>query len=712
MDPTGGGQPPDHPMGGPDPPDSGGRKSPTRFTAQQKGKQRADRSIRNRFTEDEARALLAFPPPPPEGGIAEPHAAWVAHPGYRCVMCTNPSCETCPAYGQHRMQGYMDGSMSMVDRRLAAVLYPEVPQYAARMYDSWRVIDEMSREGRERMEADVRYYRDRLDEARDDIRDLRRRLDETEDRCEVRRKIRPEAHKEVHNESVVEGSNRDTRPVNDEYYDLEPDYGDESSDDFPSLPPSAAVAETSFAAVAATAPHSLVPQREIRPQIDRDGLPISRSGWEQIYDAAQIPGSHEAVDKCKAVTTAANRARQERRELTSAQRIALNQWRVPQWLRDEERRASGRAAAAVANNPGYVTHPALSAARANPQIPISITPLSATVEGMPNIRRPGMGPPQSTDPPEKWAVYYHYERRVHAPPAGISDPLNLRQVRGWRTMRVLSPNENSAGASFSRQRTLFHQRFCELLAVPGLYRRILLREHISVTPIANFRPLGGSIDNLTVEAVARHLAECGFSFAWADDCWDFAQAWVTDSRNDGRDLSTVREHLAALDTNLRPAGHPHEPARLVDYMALRPPLCPPSPQAGRPSRREAGLRGNKKRPARSDDTATPFRPRSFMRAQPSPPPTAGPSSTGMINPIPPFTVNAPVIVSTQPPPEPPAPFPGGPTVSLGGIITAPAYFPHHPSRGETTSTSSAAASEIAPSEVPSSVPDEDETMDP
>ncbi|KAF4605654.1 hypothetical protein EYR40_004442 [Pleurotus pulmonarius] len=323
-----------------------------------------------------------------------------------------------------------------------------------------------------------------------------------------------------------------------------------------------------------------------------------------------------------------------------------------------------------------------------------------------------MGPPQSHDPPERWAAYYHYERRVHAPPAGISDPLNLRQVRGWRAMRALSPNENSAGASFSRQRTLFHQRFCELLAVPGLYRRTLLRESISITPTVNFRPLSGSIDNLTVEAVARHLAECGFSHAWADDCWDFAQAWVLDSRNNGRDLSTVREHLDALDASQRPAGHPHEPARLVDFMALRPPLCPPSPSAGRPSRREAGLRGNKKRPARVDDNAAamPFRAPTGARA--SPPPIAGPSSTGLVNPIPPFTVNVPLVTTTQPPPDAPAPFPGGPTVSLGGIITAPAYFLHHPPRGETTSASSAAPSEIALSEVPSSVPDEDEIMDP
>ncbi len=668
--------------------------------------------MRDKFTEDEARALSAFPPPPPEGGIVDPHAAWVVHPGYRCVMCTNPSCEICPAYGQHRMQGYLDGSIPMADRRLAAVLHPEMPQYAARMYDSWRVIDEMSREGRERLEADVRYYRSRLDEARDDIRDLRRRLNETEDRREVRRKVRPEAHKNAHNDSGVESSNRDNRPIENEYYDIEPDYGDESSDDFPPLPASAPTAEPSFAAVTAAAPHSLVSQREIRPQMDRDGLPISRGGWEQIFNAAQTPGNHEAVDKCKAVTTAANRARQERRELTSAQRSALNQWRVPQWVRDEDRRNSGRATNMSAGTSGYLTHPALVAARANPQTPISITPLSATVEDMPNIRRPGMGPPQSNDPPERWAAYYHYERRVHAPPAGISDPLNLRQVRGWRAMRALSPNESSAGASFNRQRTLFHHRFCELLAVPGLYRSTLLRESINITPTVNFRPLSGSIDNLTVETVARHLAGCGFSYAWADDCWDFAQAWVTDTRNDGRDLSTVREHLNALDASQHPAGHPHEPARLVDFMALRPPLCPPSPSAGRPSRREAGLRGNKKRPARFDDDATSSPPRAFTRTRLSPPPVAGSSSTGLANPIPPFTVQAPVVATMQPPPEPPAPFPGGPTVSLGGIITAPAYFPHHPVRGDTTSASSATPSEIAPSEVPSSVPDEDEIMDP
>ncbi len=143
--------------------------------------------------------------------------------------------------------------------------------------------------------------------------------------------------------------------------------------------------------------------------------------------------------------------------------------------------------------------------------------------------------------------------------------------------------------------------------------------------------------------MARHLAECGFLYAWADDCWDFAQAWVTDARNNGRDLSTVREHLDALDVSQHPAGHPHEPGRLVDFMSL---------------------------------------------------------------------LNAPVVTTTQPPPDTPAPFLGGPTVSLGGIITAPACFPHHPPRGETTSALSAAPSEIAPSEVPSSMPDGDEIMDP
>ncbi|KAF4565692.1 hypothetical protein EYR40_002237 [Pleurotus pulmonarius] len=386
----------------------------------------------------------------------------------------------------------------------------------------------------------------------------------------------------------------------------------------------------------------------------------------------------------------------------SAQQISLNQWRVHQWLRDKERWAPRRATAAVASNPVYVTHPALAAACANPQIPISITPLSATVEGMPNIQRPGMGPPQSND-------YYHYKQRVHAPPAGISDLLNLRQVRGWCTMRVLSPNESLAGTSFSRQHTLFHQHFCELLAVPGLYRRILLQESISITPVANFRPLGGWIDNLTVEAVARHLAECVFSYAWADDCWDFAQAWVTDSHNDGHDLSTVCEHLGALDVNLRPAGHPHEPAWLVDFIALRPPLCPPSLNAGRPSRRETGLQGSKKRPARNDDAAALYQPRALTGVQRSSLPTAGPSSPGLTNPIPPFMVDTPVVTSTQPPPEPPTPFPGSLTVSLGGIITAPTYFPHHLPHEDTTSTST---SELAPSEVPSSVPDEDEIMDP
>ncbi|KAF4565466.1 hypothetical protein EYR36_002037 [Pleurotus pulmonarius] len=706
MNPAGGRQPPDHPMGGSNPPGQGGNKSPARLTAQQKGKQRADRSIRDRFTEDEVRALSAFPPPPPESGSVSPHSAWVAHPGYRCVLCTDATCQICPAYGQHRMQGYMDGSLALADRTLASVLNPELTQYASRMYDSWRVADEISREGRDRLEADIRYYRNRLDEAHDDIRDLRRRLDETEDRREVRRKIRPDYRRDDHNENVVESRDKAEAPIEEEYYDVEPDYGDELSDDFPPLP---APTGNPVAATAATSSHSLVGQRESQPQADRDGLPISRDAWEQLVYRAQTPGNHDAVDKCKAVATAANRARQERRALTSAQRSALSNWRVPHWVRDEERRGTSRPSPLAMGGTGIPTHPALVAARANPQVPISITPLSATVENQVNIRRPGMGPPQSTDPPEKWAVYYHYERRVHPPPAGISDPLNLRQVRGWRAMCALSPNEASAGASFNRQRTLFHQRFCELLAVPGLYSSTLENNGITVTPVVDFHPMGGSIDNLTVDAVARHLASCGFSRAWADDCWDFAQSWVTDPRNDGRDLSTVREHLASLDEASCPQCHPHEPARLVDFMALRPPMCPPSPAAGRPSRREAGLRSNRRRP--TDDSTTASHASLVGPSSAAPGPIAGPSSTGLAHLMPPFTVDVPSSTTASPPPTTSTIIPGGPTVSLGGLITAPAYFPRRSSHGDSTGTSSLAPSEVTPSDVPSSSLDEDADMD-
>lgn len=620
------------------------------------------------------------------------------------MLCTDPTCQICPAYGQHRMQGYMDGSVAMADRMLAPALHPELAQYAARMYDSWRVADEISREGRDRLEADVRYYRNRLDEAHDDIRDLRRRLDETEDRREVRRKIRTEPLRDSHNESVVEGRDRAKAAIEEEYYDVEPDYGDDSSDDYPSLP---APTGSSTAATTATSSHSLVNQRE--SQTDRDGLPISRDAWERLVYRAQTPGNHDAVDKCKAVATAANRARQERRALTSAQRSALSNWRVPHWVRDEERRGPNRPSPMVTGTTGLSIHPALAAARANPQVPISITPLSATVESQVNIRRPGMGPPQSTDPPEQWAAYYHYERRVHPPPAGIADPLNLRQVRGWRAMRALSPNENSAGASFNRQRTLFHQRFCELLAVPGLYAATLDSNNITVTPVVDFHPMGGSIDNLTVEAVARHLASCGFSRAWADDCWDFAQSWVTDARNDGRDLSTVREHLASMDEGSRPPSHPHEPTQLVDFMALRPPMCPPSPAAGRPSRREAGLRSNRRPPPdyRASATTIPLAGPSSSASGPA----AGPAATGLAHPMPPFTVDVPSSTTASPPPTTSTIIPGGPTVSLGGLITAPAYFPRRSSHGASTGPSSAAPSDVTTSEVPSSAFDEDADME-
>ncbi|KAF4574702.1 hypothetical protein EYR36_006052 [Pleurotus pulmonarius] len=713
-------------MGGPDPPGtSGGGNSPARLTARQKGKQRDDRAFRDKLTDDEVRQLSSFPPPPPVDGPSDATCSWVAHPGYRCVVCTDPACSTCLAYGQHRMHGYMDPDMGIIDRRMAALLHPELPRYAERMYNSWRVMEEISREGRGRLEDDVRYYRDQLDEAHDEIRDLRRQLDEMDDRRDVRRKIRNPTTGETSTMKIVEEKNEEPLP---HYYDSEPDYGDAYSDDekFPPLPASSS-ASRSFAAAAATSSHSLVNQREARPQFDEAGIPITRSAWEQTNRLAHIPGNRDALNACKALATAANRARNERRQMTTAQQIALSEWRVPAWAKEEQRSRSSRTGSdrtqPVAGAP---PHPALAAARANPQVPISINPppLPVAVESTVNIRRPGMGPPQSEDPPNRWAAYYHYERRVHRPPAGIQDPLNLRQVRGWRVMRMLSPTDQSAGASFGRQRTLFNQRFCELLAVPGQYRSIVVRDHLSIANVGNFHPLGGSIDNLTIEMVARHLADCGFSYAWANDCWDFAQAWVTDGRNDGRDLAASRQALGALPPDAVPPSLPHEPDALVDFMSLRPPGCPPSPAAGRPSRREMGLRSNRGRTTRAGGPASPHQgpappvPNSGQTAGESQPIVVNRAPTGVVNPVPPFTVNLPANAagsSSGAPRAEPLITPGGPTISLGGLVTAPAYFntgSTSSSHGSNAAGSSAAPSEPSVSGTPSVITDDvDEDMD-
>ncbi|KAF4583480.1 hypothetical protein EYR38_002231 [Pleurotus pulmonarius] len=695
-------------MGGPENPDDpSGRKSPARLTARQKGKQRAERAVRDKLTDDEIRQLSSFPPPPPVDGTQGAPTNWVAHPGYRCVVCTDPDCATCLAYGQHRMQGYMDPEMGSIDHRMAAILHPELPRYAQRMYDSWRVIEETAREGRGRLEDDVRYYRNQLDDAHDEIRDLRRRIEEMDDRREVRRKVRNPATGETSTMRVVEERVEEPLP---HYYDSEPDYGDADSDEERAPPRHSSTVAGSSAPAAATSAHNLAQQRENRGQFDEAGLPITRSAWEHTNRLAHIPGNRDAVNTCKALATAANRARVERRPLNTAQQIALSEWRVPMWAKDEMRsrppRVGGEQASAMAGVPPPA---ALVAARANPQIPISINPppLPPAGETTFNIRRPGMGPPQSDDPPNRWAAYYHYERRVHRPPAGIQDPLNLRQVRGWRVMRMLSPTEQSAGASFGRQRTLFNQRFCELLAVPGQYRRIVARDGLAIANVGNFHQFGGSLDNLTIDMVARHLAECGFSYAWANDCWDFAQAWVTDDRNNGRDLAAVRQAVSSLQDDAHPPSLPHEPDVLVDFMSLRPPRCPPSPAAGRPSRRESGLRSNRTQAIRNTVTSTTAHSggndSSTSTTGPLPvspqAPTVAHSNTGLTNPVPPFTVNLPTSFgegSSGPLALGAELVPGGPTISLGGLVTAPAYFPH--GTASSSQSSNAAPSSAAPSE--------------
>jgi hypothetical protein len=132
----------------------------------------------------------------------------------------------------------------------------------------------------------------------------------------------------------------------------------------------------------------------------------------------------------------------------------------------------------------------------------------------------GVNMPRLMDPPEEWARWlWCYPREASHRP-GIrrgNDGVALTFVRGLLLVTGRAPR----GDGVQRERMAFFMRAAELLAMPGLYHRLIGELRLNIATAPRLMAADPSV-NMTVEDMARLFAQDGITIQQVADAHEWA----------------------------------------------------------------------------------------------------------------------------------------------------------------------------------------------
>ncbi|KDQ24292.1 hypothetical protein PLEOSDRAFT_170608 [Pleurotus ostreatus PC15] len=583
--------------------------------------------------------LDTFPAAPYDLG-APRQQTWI-NTGIGCMNCIKTECTTCIGFTSHFMVGIRDNNARADRRLMARDICPEIFNDYDRLYETARRTIESDRDEIDDLDGKLTRLNNYADRIERDLDDAQARIKELES-------SQDDAHQ--HNHRKTRLSLSPGRPTSEtassrigssmgmisqpqssqsvvsgrrsEYYDLDSDDGESEASDtkeppryvklmnknmsstmseqtsaseFPPLPQAGPF---NYARVAST--HSLVgrnPTTTAPKEEEQTMLPVNSAAWAKMVQAAQIPDNWEAYNSCRAVVNLANQLASNKKPMRGFMKAALRTWRAPDWVR-KARNIRPLPWITVAN----ATAPSTSGTTTtlSTEGASGDSTVAPTTRVGPSFRtelRPTTGyqAPGMEASPKAWCAYDYYFRHVKAMSARLGDnPLDLRARRGHRLVRRTGPSPAAGDPSFERNRSTYAERSTTLLALPGRYQAVITWLGLTIPSIYHPVHYTGSLDNLSVEDVAIHMAACGVSVEMANDAWLFARQWLLDPRNDGRiNTYPTRQQLMALPPSQYPPGAPNAPTILLNPRDYFPHGCPPEPTEVQSKRlhHPAALRG-------------------------------------------------------------------------------------------------------------------------
>jgi hypothetical protein len=221
---------------------------------------------------------------------------------------------------------------------------------------------------------------------------------------------------------------------------------------------------------------------------------------DQHLEAANTPGNELAVARMCAYIREAQNVPKETHSPVQCE--ALTRWKIPTWVPAEARPTQRM--------------------------------------GDPNAPA-GVNTPQLADPPEwaRWLWRYPREAETRLGIRRGREGISLRSVRG-----MLVTGCAPRGPGVANTRHAFMLRAAQLLATPGLYRRMVTELRLTIATTSRVTSASQS-ENIAVEDVVRMLAADGVTIAQVRDTHEWAQSMLRTMSN-GVDASRQTEAMMAL----------------------------------------------------------------------------------------------------------------------------------------------------------------------
>jgi hypothetical protein len=133
--------------------------------------------------------------------------------------------------------------------------------------------------------------------------------------------------------------------------------------------------------------------------------------------------------------------------------------------------------------------------------------------------------PQLTDLPEQWLAWMEANPHRALPGIGrVNSSFRLDDIRALLSVSQLAPSPGNATTPQGHYR--FQGMMVHILRVPGRYQAIVQSHGIEIAATRSYTRYQSSSGSMTLEDVARHLADSSITFEEADSFLQYARTWV------------------------------------------------------------------------------------------------------------------------------------------------------------------------------------------
>jgi hypothetical protein len=176
--------------------------------------------------------------------------------------------------------------------------------------------------------------------------------------------------------------------------------------------------------------------------------------------------------------------------------------------------------------------------------------------------------PRMRDVPKLWAKWI--DQHLDKCPRGILIKLDgrvsMRSIHGMQLIKQRNPHPQVV----ERQRTQFLFMSIRLFTSPWAYWEAQQRLHMTVVNSRLCEPYDGSIDNLTVDALAHFYAAQGVTQEEANDVFEYAYQWLTIAATEQASQSAeIQSLLGEVNLAIREAGNKPPPINGVQWWQLQ-----------------------------------------------------------------------------------------------------------------------------------------------